>query len=81
MSLLKRLEKEKTTTEEPVQEMRVSRIVQPNDPWKDFKNQVHHEVIQTMDTSEADELEADTLQPIIEDIVEKSGRPWHNNSA
>ncbi|WP_434512414.1 CpaF family protein [Desulfitobacterium sp. AusDCA] len=71
MSLLKRLEKEKTTTEEPVQEMRVSRIVQPNDPWKDFKNQVHHEVIQTMDTSEADELEADTLQPIIEDIVEK----------
>lgn len=71
MSLLKRLEKEKTTNEEPIQEMRVNRTVQHNDPWKDFKNHVHHEVIQTMDTSETDELDTDTLQPIVEDIVEK----------
>lgn len=71
MSLLKRLEKEKTITEEPAQEMRVSRTVQHNDPWKDFKNQVHHEVIQTMNISGTDELDADTLQPVIEDIVEK----------
>lgn len=71
MSLLKRLEKEKTNIEEPVQELRINRPVQLLDPWKDFKNQVHHEVIQTLDTSETEDLEVETLRPIVEEIFEK----------
>lgn len=71
MSLLKRLEKEKNIKEEPVQELRTNRPVQLLDPWKDFKNQVHHEVIQALDTSETENLEVETLRPTVEDIFEK----------
>lgn len=71
MSLLSRLEKEKTITEEPVQELRTNRPVQALDPWKDFKNQVHHDVIQTLGTSETENVDSETLHPIIEEIFEK----------
>lgn len=71
MSLLKRLEKEKNITEEPVQELRTTRPIQLLDPWKDFKNQVHHEVIQTLDTSDTENLEVETLRPKVEEIFEK----------
>ncbi|HVJ48569.1 CpaF family protein [Desulfitobacterium sp.] len=71
MSLLKRLEKEKNISEEPVQELRTNRPIQLLDPWKDFKNQVHHEVIQTLDTSETENLEVETLRPKVEEIFEK----------
>lgn len=71
MSLLKRLEKEKNIKEEPIQELRTNRPVQLLDPWKDFKNQVHHEVIQALDTSETENLEVETLRPTVEEIFEK----------
>lgn len=71
MSLLKRLEKEKNIKEESFQEIRTNRPVQLHDPWKDFKNQVHHEVIQALDTSETENLDAETLRPTVEEIFEK----------
>lgn len=51
--------------------MRTNRPVQLLDPWKDFKNQVHHEVIQALDTPETENLEVETLRPIVEEIFEK----------
>jgi pilus assembly protein CpaF len=71
VSLLKRLEKEKNIKEEPVQELRTNRPVQLLDPWKDFKNQVHHEVIQAIDTSEMESLDGETLRPTVEESFEK----------
>lgn len=71
MSLLKRLEKEKTIVDEPVQELRINRTLQLNDPWKEFKEQVHHEVIQTLETSEMENLNTETLRPVVDETFEK----------
>lgn len=71
MSLLKRLEKEKNNPEETLQEIRANRTLQLNDPWKDFKDQVHHEVIQTIDMSQSEELTPEALRPTIEETFEK----------
>lgn len=73
MSLLKRLEleKEKHSPEESLQEVRMNRTLQLNDPWKEFKDHVHHEVIQTIDMSQSLELTSDTLRPVVEEIFEK----------
>jgi pilus assembly protein CpaF len=70
MSLLKRLEKEKTNSEENLQEVRVSRTLQINDPWKELKDHVHHEVIQTIDMSASEELTSESLRPVVEEIFE-----------
>lgn len=73
MSLLKRLEleKEKNIPEETHQEVRMNRTLQLNDPWKDFKDQVHHEVIQTIDIKQSSELTTETLRPVLEEMFEK----------
>jgi len=71
MSLLKRLEKEKKNPEETIQDVRANRTLQLNDPWKEFKDHVHHEVIQTIDMSQTEELTSETLRPVVEEMFEK----------
>lgn len=71
MSLLKRLEKEKKNPEEAILDVRVNRTLQLNDPWKEFKDQVHHEVIQTIDMSQSEELTSENLRPVVEEMFEK----------
>ncbi|KGK89821.1 type II secretion system protein E [Desulfosporosinus sp. HMP52] len=67
MSLLKRLEKQKVhTQEEPRKELRASRPIIPADPWRDFKSAVHHEVIQALDKNSIEDLNSETLQPIVD---------------
>jgi pilus assembly protein CpaF len=71
MSLLKRLEKEKNNPEETQQEVRSNRTLLINDPWKEFKDHVHHEVIQTIDMSQSEELTAEALRPVVDEIFDK----------
>ena len=67
MSLLKRLEKEKIQPhEESRNELRTVRPTSTNDPWREFKSTVHHEVIQALDKINTQDLNAETLHPIIE---------------
>ncbi len=70
MSLLKRLEKEKVHQEENIPEMRNIRAIQQYDPWRDFKGTLHHEVIQTLETTPSEDLSPDFLRPVIEQTLE-----------
>lgn len=71
MSLLKRLEKEKVQTqEEPKYELRPVRPTPQMDPWREFKSAVHHEVIQALDKNNVQDLISDTLQPIVEQLLD-----------
>ncbi|GAB6151730.1 CpaF family protein [Desulfosporosinus burensis] len=67
MSLLKRLEKVKVQPhEESRNELRTVRPTSTIDPWREFKSTVHHEVIQSLDKINTQDLNAETLHPIIE---------------
>jgi len=71
MSLLKRLEKEKVhTLEEPRNELRTVRQIPQMDPWREFKSTVHHEVIQALDKNNIQDLNSETLQPIVEQMLD-----------
>ncbi|KJR45861.1 Type II/IV secretion system ATP hydrolase TadA/VirB11/CpaF, TadA subfamily [Desulfosporosinus sp. I2] len=67
MSLLKRLEKEKVQLkDEPINDSRGGRSIPPIDPWREFKETVHREVIQALDKSNNHDLTTETLHPIVE---------------
>lgn len=67
MSLLKRLEKEKSSpNEESINDSRIVRPTPQIDPWRDFKGSVHHAVIQAIEKSNTQDLTNDTLFPIVE---------------
>ena len=67
MSLLKRLEKEKVQLkDEPINDSRGGRPIPPIDPWREFKETVHREVIQALDKSNNHDLTTETLHPIVE---------------
>ena len=71
MSLLKRLEKEKIhQSEEPTNESRTVRPIPPVDPWREFKSTVHHEVIQALDKINIQDLNSETLHPIVEHTLD-----------
>jgi len=71
MSLLKRLEKEKIHShEEPRNELRAVRPTLQIDPWREFKSTVHHEVIQALDKTNIQDLNPETLHPIIEHTLD-----------
>ncbi|SHH84829.1 CpaF family protein [Desulfosporosinus lacus] len=71
MSLLKRLEKEKVhIQEEPRKELRTVRPVAQIDPWREFKSAVHHEVIQALDKNNSQDLNSETLQPMVEHTLD-----------
>lgn len=71
MSLLKRLEKEKTQHEEPTNEIRTVRPALPNDPWREFKSTVHHDVIQTLEKTKTEDVSTETLRPIVEQTLDE----------
>ena len=67
MSLLKRLEKEKVQLkDEPINDSRGGRSIPPIDPWREFKETVHREVIQALDKTNNHDLTTETLHPIVE---------------
>ncbi|HBV86977.1 CpaF family protein [Desulfosporosinus sp.] len=71
MSLLKRLEKEKVhIPEEPRNEHRAVRPIPQADPWREFKSSVHHEVINALDKINNQDLNTETLQPIVEHTLD-----------
>jgi len=71
MSLLKRLEKEKVhPQEEPRNEHRIVRPIPQVDPWREFKSSVHNEVIQALDKINIQDLNSETLQPIVEQMLD-----------
>ena len=72
MSLLKRLEKEKIhQQEEPTNESRTVRSIPQNDPWREFKGSVHHEVIQALDKVNTQNLTSVFLRPIVEQTLDE----------
>jgi len=71
MSLLKRLEKEKIQPhEESRNELRTVRPSSIIDPWREFKSTVHHEVIQALDKINIQDLNSETLHPIVEQTLD-----------
>ena len=71
MSLLKRLEKEKVQLkDEPINDSRGGRSIPPIDPWREFKETVHREVIQALDKTNNHDLTTETLHPIVETTLD-----------
>jgi len=72
MSLLKRLERGKAENEESNQENRSIRGLNPvhNDPWREFKSIVHHEVIQALEICQLDELCQENVRPVVEENLD-----------
>lgn len=74
MSLLKRLEKEKINQQEEqkqTNEPRTVRSIPQIDPWHEFKNAVHHEVIQELDKIDPLNLTSAMLHPIVEQTLDE----------
>ncbi len=79
MSLLKRLEKEKNQEEHSGETVRSGSPVRPGtggrpssppDPWREFKSQVHHEIIQALETEQLEHPTPENLRPIIEETLD-----------
>lgn len=76
MSLLKRLEKGKIEEEKAVEtrsprsEVRSVRQAGVNDPWRDFKSSIHHEVIKALEAAPLPALTEDNLRPVIEETLD-----------
>lgn len=66
MSLLKRLEKGKAPEESSLPDTRGARSIPVVNPWREFKGIVHHEIIETVETTHLDDLTQDNLRPIVE---------------
>ncbi|MFZ3101523.1 MAG: CpaF family protein [Desulfitobacteriaceae bacterium] len=69
MSLLKRLEKQKTL-EENIPDPRGARVSSVSNPWREFKVIVHHNVIQTLETAHLDNLTQESLRPFVEETLD-----------
>ena len=71
MSLLKRLEKEKVQIEENQGEARSARPAVVPDPWRELKQQVHHRVIQTLEENNVNDINRETLLPVLEQVLDE----------
>jgi pilus assembly protein CpaF len=69
MSLLKRLEKQKNL-DEISPDPRGARSNSVINPWREIKATVHHDVIQTLETTKTDDLTQESLRPVVEEALE-----------
>jgi len=70
MSLLKRLEKVNAPEESSLPDTRGARSTPVINPWREFKEIVHHEIIETLETTHLDDLTEDNLRPIVEKVLD-----------
>lgn len=73
MSLLRRLEKEKERVQQDdsLTEVRVNRPSIVNDPWREFKSDVHKEVIKALEGDTPENLTSESLKPVVEETLDK----------
>lgn len=70
MSLLKRLEKEKSQEENNPEVRGGARSPVQTDPWRDFKSLAHHEIIQALESAHLEKLNDENLRPIVEETLD-----------
>lgn len=69
MSLLKRLEKEKSITKRAGSEIRqAGNLAQVVDPWRELKSVIHHETIKTI---KGDIPEPEEVKPLVEKVMDE----------
>ncbi|MHB1651929.1 MAG: CpaF family protein [Desulfitobacteriaceae bacterium] len=69
MSLLKRLEKGKITPKEESNVGETRTLKQVADPWREFKSNIHQDVIQTLEATPMEDIVTENLRPVVEEAV------------